>query len=54
MGAHGRRRRWPAGDGDGARYLGFVEQHVFGMDGCEGATGKHAGAHPSQAKKRSI
>jgi hypothetical protein len=28
------------------------EQHIFGIDGSEGATGKHAGAHPSQAKKR--
>jgi hypothetical protein len=31
-----------------ARMLGFTDLHVFGMDGCEGATGKHAAAHPSQ------
>jgi len=31
-----------------ARFLGFTDLHVFGMDGCEGATGKHAGAHPNQ------
>lgn len=33
-----------------ARFLGFRELHVFGMDGCEGATGKHAAAHPNQPK----
>lgn len=33
-----------------ARFFGFVNQHVFGMDGCEGATGKHAAAHPNQPK----
>ncbi len=33
-----------------ARFLGFREQHIFGMDGCEGATGKHAAEHPSQAR----
>jgi hypothetical protein len=31
-----------------ARFLGFVSLDVFGMDGCEGATGKHAAAHPKQ------
>lgn len=31
-----------------ARFLGFTNLHVFGMDGCEGATGKHAAAHPNQ------
>lgn len=31
-----------------ARFLGFRDLHVFGMDGCEGATGKHAAAHPNQ------
>lgn len=35
-----------------ARCLGFTDQHIFGIDGSDGATGKHAGAHPSQAKKR--
>lgn len=33
-----------------ARFIGFNNQHIFGMDGCEGATGKHAAEHPSQAK----
>jgi hypothetical protein len=32
-----------------ARMLGYRDLHVFGMDGCEGPTGKHAGAHPNQA-----
>lgn len=33
-----------------ARFFGFTEQHVFGMDGCEGAEvgKKHADAHPLQ------
>lgn len=31
-----------------ARFLGFTDLHVFGMDGCEGASGKHASSHPSQ------
>jgi hypothetical protein len=34
-----------------ARFLGFTEMHVFGMDGCEGKTGKHAAAHPNQRKE---
>jgi hypothetical protein len=33
-----------------ARFLGFTDFHIFGMDGSEGATGKHAAAHPNQAK----
>ena len=33
-----------------ARVLGFTDLHVFGMDGCSGKTGKHAAAHPNQAK----
>lgn len=33
-----------------ARFLGFTDLHVFGMDGCEGASGKHAASHPSQPK----
>lgn len=37
-----------------ARFLGFTDQHIFGMDGCEGATGKHAAAHPSQPKGHSV
>jgi 2-polyprenyl-3-methyl-5-hydroxy-6-metoxy-1,4-benzoquinol methylase len=31
-----------------AGFLGFRDLHVFGMDGCEGASGKHAAAHPNQ------
>lgn len=34
-----------------ARFLGFREMDIFGMDGCEGKSGKHAAAHPNQAKK---
>lgn len=33
-----------------ARHFGFVNQHIFGMDGNEGASGKHAAAHPNQPK----
>jgi hypothetical protein len=32
-----------------ARFLGFVDLHIFGMDGCEGPSGKHAAPHPNQA-----
>lgn len=35
-----------------ARFLGFTDLHVFGMDGCDGPSGKHAAAHPNQAKDR--
>lgn len=31
-----------------ARFLGFTDLHVFGMDGCEGPSGKHAAVHPNQ------
>lgn len=31
-----------------SRFLGFREMHVFGMDGNEGTTGKHAAEHPNQ------
>jgi uncharacterized Rossmann fold enzyme len=34
-----------------ARFLGFTDQHIFGMDGCDGKTGKHAAEHPMQAKE---
>lgn len=34
-----------------ARFLGFTDLHIFGMDGCEGKSGKHAGEHPNQPKK---
>jgi uncharacterized Rossmann fold enzyme len=37
-----------------ARFLGFTDQHVFGMDGSEGASGKHASEHPMQPKGHSI
>lgn len=30
------------------RLLGFRALHVFGMDGCAGPTGQHAGTHPNQ------
>lgn len=33
-----------------ARFLGFTNLHVFGMDGSRGETGNHAGAHPNQQK----
>ncbi len=33
-----------------ARFLGFTNHHIFGMDGCEGESGKHADFHPNQAK----
>lgn len=36
-----------------ARFFGFTDLHVFGMDGCEGESGKHAAAHPSQPKGHS-
>lgn len=34
-----------------ARLLGFVDLHIFGMDGCDGKSGRHAAAHPNQAKE---
>lgn len=34
-----------------ARFMGFRFMDIFGMDGCEGPSGKHAGEHPNQAKK---
>ena len=30
-----------------ARFLGYTRLHIFGMDGCVGATGAHAAAHPN-------
>ncbi len=36
-----------------ARFFGFRKQHIFGMDGCEGASGKHAAAHPMQPNNSS-
>lgn len=37
-----------------ARFLGFTDQHVFGMDGCAGVSGKHAAVHPAQPKGHSL
>jgi hypothetical protein len=37
-----------------ARFFGFTDLHIFGMDGCEGPTGKHAAPHPMQAKDASV
>lgn len=37
-----------------AAFLGFRELHVFGMDGSEGATGKHAAEHPNQPQGHSL
>jgi 2-polyprenyl-3-methyl-5-hydroxy-6-metoxy-1,4-benzoquinol methylase len=36
-----------------ARFLGFTNLHIFGKDGCEGRTGKHAAEHPNQAPPQS-
>lgn len=33
-----------------ARFLGFTDLHVFGIDGSFGDTGRHAGTHPSPQK----
>jgi FkbM family methyltransferase len=33
-----------------ARFLGHKKLHIFGLDGSEGDTGKHAGKHPNQPK----
>lgn len=35
-----------------ARFLGFTQQHVFGMDGAAATSGLHAAAHPNQAKEQ--
>ena len=35
-----------------ARFLGFTQQHIFGMDGGAGASGLHAAEHPNQAKEQ--
>lgn len=37
-----------------AAFWDYTDQHIFGIDGSEGATGKHADAHPGQAKGYSI
>lgn len=33
-----------------SHFLGFRNLHIFGMDGNEGPSGKHAAEHPNQAK----
>lgn len=33
-----------------ARFFGYTNLHIFGMDGSEGASGKHAAKHPMQPK----
>lgn len=33
-----------------AGFLGFYDIHIFGMDGCEGVSGKHAAEHPNQPR----
>lgn len=37
-----------------ARWFGFTNFHIFGMDGCEGTSGKHAAEHPNQPKGHAI
>lgn len=37
-----------------ARFLGFTNMHIFGMDGNEGESGKHAAFHPMQPKKHNL
>lgn len=38
-----------------ARFFGFTDMHIFGMDGCDrDGTGKHAAAHPNEPKKNSV
>lgn len=32
-----------------ARFIGFTNQHIFGMDGSDGISGRHAAEHPNQA-----
>lgn len=34
-----------------ARFLGFTDFHIFGMDGCKGETGSHASFHPNAPKE---
>ncbi len=37
-----------------ARFLGFTDLHIFGMDGCNGKTGLHAAEHSNQPKNLSV
>lgn len=34
-----------------ARFFGFTDFHIFGMDGCKGSTGSHAMFHPNAPKE---
>lgn len=34
-----------------ARFLGFTDLHIFGMDGCAGKSGSHSSEHPNGPKK---
>lgn len=34
-----------------ARFLGYTDFHIFGLDGCIDKTGSHADAHPNALKK---
>jgi FkbM family methyltransferase len=36
----------------GARFMGFNNLHIFGIDGSDGQSGRHAGKHPNQAKQQ--
>jgi 6-hydroxymethylpterin diphosphokinase MptE-like len=35
-----------------ARFLGFTDQHIFGMDGSFQSEGSHAGEHPNDASRK--
>ena len=35
-----------------ARFLGFVDFHIFGMDGCFGESGSHSAFHPNAPKDK--
>lgn len=35
-----------------ARFLGFTDLHIFGMDGCYSGEHRHAAAHPNQPKDK--
>lgn len=37
-----------------ARILGYTNLHIFGIDGCSGKTGNHAGSHPNQVKEKHL
>lgn len=37
-----------------ARFLGFINHHIFGMDGCARGDSKHAADHPNKGKADSV